>query len=50
MLVMRAALLTRKAEIAAIEKLYHEELMSTHDANEGIAAFLEKRDPTWTNQ
>ncbi len=33
-----------------LERLYTEELMSTHDANEGIAAFLEKRQPKWNNQ
>ncbi len=33
--------------IAAVEKMYVEELMTTADANEGIQAFLEKRKPTW---
>ncbi len=33
----------------AHEKAYVEGLMSTHDANEGIAAFLEKRNPAWRN-
>ncbi len=32
-----------------LEKLYLEELMETHDANEGLASFLEKRKPEWTN-
>jgi cyclohexa-1,5-dienecarbonyl-CoA hydratase len=32
-----------------LEYLYIKELMSTHDANEGIQAFLEKRAPEWTN-
>ena len=32
-----------------LERLYSGDLMSTHDANEGIAAFLEKRTPVWTN-
>jgi cyclohexa-1,5-dienecarbonyl-CoA hydratase len=29
------------------EKIYLEELMKTEDANEGIAAFMEKRKPEW---
>jgi len=35
--------------IAALEKLYLEELMATHDAREGLQAFLEKRKPVWRN-
>jgi cyclohexa-1,5-dienecarbonyl-CoA hydratase len=34
-------------ELPAIEELYLERLMQTHDANEGIAAFLEKRTPVY---
>jgi len=30
-----------------IERLYLEELMKTHDAEEGLKAFLEKRKPQW---
>lgn len=37
-------------QLPIVEKLYVEELMATHDANEGIAAFLEKRKPGWTNE
>ncbi|HWR83958.1 MAG TPA: enoyl-CoA hydratase-related protein [Candidatus Deferrimicrobium sp.] len=33
-----------------LEQLYLDELMTTHDANEGIASFLERRDPVWKNQ
>ena len=33
--------------IAAVEKLYLEGLMATHDAKEGLAAFLAKRPPAW---
>ncbi|MDQ7065376.1 MAG: enoyl-CoA hydratase-related protein [candidate division KSB1 bacterium] len=36
--------------IAAVERLYVERLMETRDANEGIAAFLEKRKPVWMNE
>ncbi|CAG0931648.1 cyclohexa-1,5-dienecarbonyl-CoA hydratase [Planctomycetaceae bacterium] len=35
--------------LVAHEKAYVESLMATHDANEGIAAFIEKRNPTWRN-
>ncbi|MBK9214719.1 MAG: enoyl-CoA hydratase/isomerase family protein [Chloracidobacterium sp.] len=34
--------------IKDMEKLYLNELMKTHDANEGIHSFLEKRSPVWT--
>jgi cyclohexa-1,5-dienecarbonyl-CoA hydratase len=30
-----------------VENLYLNELMKTHDANEGISAFVEKRKPEW---
>ncbi|HZR56466.1 MAG TPA: enoyl-CoA hydratase/isomerase family protein [Terriglobales bacterium] len=33
--------------LARSEKIYLEELMKTEDAQEGIAAFMEKRDPKW---
>lgn len=32
-----------------LEALYVNELMQTHDANEGINSFIEKREPVWTN-
>jgi len=37
------------AELARIETLYLERLMATADAHEGIAAWLEKREPHWTD-
>lgn len=37
-------------QLPLLEKLYLEELMATHDANEGITAFLEKRKPVWTHR
>ncbi|RLB91020.1 MAG: hypothetical protein DRH10_02830 [Deltaproteobacteria bacterium] len=33
-----------------IEDIYLGELMKTHDANEGLNAFLEKRKPQWKNE
>jgi len=32
-----------------VEHIYLRQLMATRDANEGIAAFLEKRKPTWVD-
>ncbi|GLI39373.1 cyclohexa-1,5-dienecarbonyl-CoA hydratase [Geobacter hydrogenophilus] len=39
-----------KAKIAAVEKLYLEELMATHDAVEGLNAFLGKRPAAWQDR
>jgi len=36
--------------IKKIEDIYLNELMKTSDANEGLAAFLEKRQPVWKNE
>jgi cyclohexa-1,5-dienecarbonyl-CoA hydratase len=33
--------------LARSEKIYLEELLKTEDAEEGIRAFLEKRNPVW---
>jgi len=33
--------------LSACEKIYLDEMMKTHDAREGLAAFLEKRKPEW---
>ena len=38
------------AALAAVERTYLNELMRTEDASEGIAAFLEKRNPVWKNR
>ena len=35
--------------IDRIQEMYVKELMATEDANEGIRAFMEKRDPLWKN-
>ena len=37
----------KEAGLGAIEKIYLDELMTTHDAEEGLKAFLAKRKPVW---
>lgn len=39
-----------RRRLAEVEQLYLERLMRTHDANEGLAAFLAKRQPAWTHK
>ena len=36
--------------LKVIEDIYLNELMNTHDADEGLKAFLEKRKPDWKNE
>jgi enoyl-CoA hydratase/carnithine racemase len=36
--------------LARAEKIYFDELMKTSDAQEGIRAFMEKREPNWTRK
>jgi cyclohexa-1,5-dienecarbonyl-CoA hydratase len=38
-----------KQGLQELERAYLDELMNTADAKEGIAAFLEKREPRWTH-
>ena len=37
-------------KLGELEALYVDGLMATHDANEGIASFLERRKPAWKNR
>ena len=47
----RADLLSRvRQTLPELERLYLNDLMRTHDAAEGIAAFLEKRTPSWKHR
>jgi len=39
-----------KDAMPAIEELYLDKLMSTEDAGEGLAAFMEKRKPVWKDK
>jgi len=41
---------TLKETLGSLEELYVNDLMATHDANEGIASFLEKRQPVWEDR
>jgi cyclohexa-1,5-dienecarbonyl-CoA hydratase len=51
---VRAARLTVneriKTKLAAVEKMYLEELMATHDAVEGLTAFVAKRPAVWEDR
>lgn len=38
-----------RRRLSEVEQLYLDRLMRTHDANEGLAAFLAKRQPLWEN-
>lgn len=39
-----------QASLEAVERLYLEDLMATMDAQEGVAAFMEKRKPVWKHE
>jgi cyclohexa-1,5-dienecarbonyl-CoA hydratase len=39
-----------RERLAGVERLYLEGLMATHDANEGLAAFIAKRSPVWEHR
>jgi cyclohexa-1,5-dienecarbonyl-CoA hydratase len=39
-----------RSELPKMENLYLKELMETEDANEGIGAYLEKRQAVWKNK
>ncbi len=51
---VRAARLTVnesiKSKLAAVEKMYLEELMASHDAVEGLTAFIAKRPAVWEDR
>ena len=39
-----------RERLAEVERLYLDRLMNTHDANEGLAAFLARRAPAWEHR
>jgi enoyl-CoA hydratase/carnithine racemase len=39
-----------RRDLAEAERLYLNDLMVTHDANEGVRAFLDKRPPRWKDE
>ncbi len=39
-----------RTRLAEVERLYLDRLMSTHDANEGLAAFIARRAPAWEHR
>lgn len=39
-----------RERLAEVEALYGERLMATHDASEGLKAFIEKRQPRWEHR
>lgn len=41
---------TLREGLREVERFYNDELMATHDANEGIESFLERRKPDWKDQ
>lgn len=47
---LRAATPESRPGIAAATRVYREELMVTHDALEGLLAFVQKRTPQWSHQ
>jgi cyclohexa-1,5-dienecarbonyl-CoA hydratase len=46
----RAFIADVRQRLAELERLYLDTLMKTHDANEGLAAFLAKRQPQWEHR
>lgn len=48
--VMQGLAAHYRAHIRGVERMYLQDLMATRDANEGVAAFLEKRAPGWKNR
>ena len=50
MAVRKDYVATARRRLAEVEQLYLERLMRTHDANEGLNAFLAKRPAQWQHR
>ena len=48
--VRDALIIDVRRRLDEVERLYVERLMKTHDANEGLVAFLAKRKPHWEHR
>lgn len=48
--VLRSSGLALEENLEAMEKLYLDTLMKTEDANEGVRAFIERRQPVWVGR